>query len=77
MIRSSSRHPFQRYKGLGNGCPTALGNNHGSQNRKLLQVHIEDAIEADQVFEDLMGEKVEPRKDFINENALFVKNLDV
>ena len=41
------------------------GNNNGSRNRKLLRVHIEDAIEADQVFEDLMGEKVEPRKSLL------------
>ena len=42
-------------------------------NRKLYRVKIEDAIAADTIFEELMGEKVEPRKDFINENALFVK----
>jgi DNA gyrase subunit B len=45
--------------------------------RKLYRVQIEDVIAADTIFEELMGEKVEPRKDFINENALFVKNLDI
>ena len=45
--------------------------------RKMLRVTLEDAIEADEVFDSLMGENVEPRKEFIDKNAKFVKNLDI
>jgi len=45
--------------------------------RVLLQVSLDDAIEADETFEMLMGDKVEPRRNFIEENAVYVKNLDV
>ena len=47
------------------------------ENRTLLQVHLTDAIEADQTFEMLMGEEVEPRRKFIEENAVYVRNLDI
>ena len=47
------------------------------ETRTLLQVTIEDAVMADQVFSMLMGDKVGPRKEFIEENAEFVKNLDI
>ena len=46
-------------------------------NRTLIQVKIEDAMEADQVFEMLMGDEVEPRRNFITDNAIYVKNLDI
>ena len=45
--------------------------------RKMMRVALDDAIEADLVFDMLMGEKVEPRKEFINKYAKFVKNLDI
>ena len=48
-----------------------------SETRTLLQVTIDDATEADRIFSMLMGDKVGPRKEFIEENAEFVKNLDI
>ena len=46
-------------------------------NRKMIRVTLNDAIKAEQVFTDLMGDDVDPRKEFIHKNAKFVKNLDV